>query len=76
MEKRDLDLLEKYCEKDVELKALWEEHLLYERQLEKLEKKPYLSPNETKVVKEIKKKKLGGKTKIQAILDRYRNMEG
>jgi hypothetical protein len=75
MEQRDLELLDKYCDQDAELKALWEEHLLYERQLEKLENKPYLTPSEDKVVREIKKKKLGGKTKIQMILDRYRSTE-
>jgi len=75
MEQRDLELLEKYCAQDAELKTLWEEHLLYEQQLEKLEKKSFLPPNEGKVVKEIKKKKLSGKTKIQAILDRYKSME-
>jgi uncharacterized protein len=76
MEQRDLELLEKFCDQDLELKTLWEEHLLYEKQLEKLEKKQYLTPSEDKVVKDIKKKKLGGKTKIMHILDRYRNMEG
>lgn len=75
MEQRDLELLNKFCAQDAELKILWEEHQLYEQQLEKLEKKGFLSPQETKVMKELKKKKLSGKTKIQAILDRYRNVE-
>lgn len=75
MEANELELLEKISEQDVELKALWEEHLLYERQLEKLENKPYLNPQEQSVVREIKKKKLNGKTKIQKILDRYKTME-
>ncbi|MBG0775858.1 MAG: DUF465 domain-containing protein [Desulfovibrionaceae bacterium] len=75
MEQRDLVLIEKMASQDSELKALWEEHLLYETQLEKLESKPFLTPAEERVVKEIKKKKLGGKTKIQAILDRSRQME-
>ena len=75
MEQRDIELLDKYSEQDTELKTLWEEHLLYEKQLEKLEKKAYLSPQEERVVKEIKKKKLSGKTRLQAILDRYRGME-
>lgn len=71
MEPRELELLEKYSQHDPELKTLWEEHLFYEQQLEKLENKPFLSPNDNKVIKEIKKKKLSGKTKIQIILDRY-----
>ncbi|THB67034.1 MAG: DUF465 domain-containing protein [Desulfovibrio sp.] len=75
MEQRDLELVEKYAAQDAELKTLWEEHLLYEKQLEKLEKKSFLSSEEQRVVKDIKKKKLGGKTRLQAILDRYRSME-
>ncbi len=71
MEQHEIELIERYSEKDVELKTLWEEHLLYEQQLEKLEKKPYLAPSDERVVKEIKKKKLSGKTKIQKIMDRY-----
>lgn len=77
MEPRELEIIDKYSDKDVELKSLWEEHLLYEKQLEKFEKKPYLTPSEEKVVRDIKKKKLAGKTKLQSILDRYKkNMEG
>ena len=75
MEQRDLDLLHKYVEQDAELKILWEEHLLYEKQLDKLEKKAFLSSQETMVVRDIKKKKLNGKTRMQAILDRYRKTE-
>jgi hypothetical protein len=75
MEPRELELIDKYSEKNAELKTLWEEHQLYEKQLEKLEKKPYLTPSEDQVVRDIKKKKLAGKTKMQSILDRYKNLE-
>ena len=75
MESQDIDLLQKHTDQNEELKALWEEHQLYEKQLEKLEKKPYLTPGDLKAVKEIKKKKLNGKTKIQSILDGYRTTE-
>jgi uncharacterized protein len=75
MESQDVDLLKRHTDQDEELNALWEEHQLYEQQLEKLEKKPYLTPGDLKAVKEIKKKKLNGKTKIQFILDRYRTTE-
>ena len=76
MDQRDLELLEKTMVKDEELKALWEEHAFYEKQLAKLEGKAFLSPIEEKTIRDIKKKKLTGKTKIQAILDRYRQSEG
>lgn len=72
MEQRDLELLEQYRAKDPELSTLWENHLLYKQQLSKLESKVGLTPQEDMVIKEIKKKKLAGKTKIQSILDRYR----
>jgi uncharacterized protein YdcH (DUF465 family) len=75
MEPRELELIDKYSEKNAELKILWEEHQLYEKQLDKLEKKAYLTPSEEQVVRDVKKKKLAGKTKMQAILDRYKNLE-
>ena len=37
MEEHDLKRLEKYAPTDPELKALWEEHMLYEKQIEKLD---------------------------------------
>lgn len=76
MEANERVLLEKYRPQDAELQTLWEEHLLYEKQLEKLESKPYLSPQEDTLVKDIKKKKLLGKTRMQAIIDRYKQQEG
>lgn len=76
MEARDLELLEKYGAEDNELKALWDQHIAYEKMLEKLESKTYLSPTETQEMKELKKKKLAGKTKLQGLLDKYENSEG
>lgn len=72
MEAQELALIEQFRDKDSELQSLWEEHVLYEKQLEKLESKPFLSPQEETLAKDIKKKKLLGKTKIQGILDRYK----
>lgn len=76
MEAKDLALIEQFQGQDSELKALWEQHTEYEKMLEKLEGKPYLSPTQTEEIKQLKKKKLAGKTKMQAILDRYKkNLE-
>jgi len=72
MEKQDLELIAELSDKNPEVKILWEEHLLYEKQLDKLEKKGHLSPEEGRVIKEVKKKKLAGKTKLLNILERYR----
>lgn len=72
MEAKDLDLIAKYEGEDTELKALWDQHCTYEKLLEKLEAKSFLSPTETQEIKELKKKKLAGKTMLQNLLDKYR----
>lgn len=72
MDKRELELLEKYVPQDSELKRLWEEHQLYEKQLEKLEGKSFLTPSEEQQARELKKQKLDGKTKLVALLDQYK----
>ena len=76
MDARELALLEKYAPKDQELKELWENHALYEKQLEKLESKSYRTPAEEQQRREIKKQKLDGKTKLVAMLDQYAKQEG
>lgn len=75
MEPRDLEIIEQFSAEDMELKSLWDQHVVYEKMLEKLEGKSYLSPTETQEMKELKKKKLAGKTKLQTILDKYRDPE-
>lgn len=75
MEAKDLELIEKYGAEDSQLKALWDQHTEYEQMLDKLEAKSYLSPTETLEIKELKKKKLAGKTTLQGLLDKYRNTE-
>jgi uncharacterized protein YdcH (DUF465 family) len=72
MEPHEVELLEQYAKNDPELKALWDDHLLYEKQIEKLENKPYRTPSEAQTLKQLKKHKLDGKTKFMAILDKYR----
>ena len=72
MEERDLKLIEQYGDTDPELKALWEEHMLFERQLAKYEEKAYLTPSEEMEMKTLKKQKLDGKTKLAAALDKYK----
>jgi uncharacterized protein YdcH (DUF465 family) len=71
MDKRELRLLEELAPKYSDLQALWDEHILFEKQLEKLEGKIYRSPQEEQRVRELKKQKLDGKTKLVALIDRY-----
>lgn len=55
MEQYELELIAKYGEKDEELNKLWQQHLEYEKQVEKLESKPYLTPQDDLELKRIKK---------------------
>ena len=48
--------------------------MLYEKQLEKLEAKPFKTPAEEQEVKALKKQKLDGKTRLHVMLDKYRHM--
>lgn len=72
MDQRDIDLLEKHIPQDAELKALWEDHLLFEKKIEKLEHKNYLTPQEQQELKLLKKQKLDGKTRLMDILDKLK----
>jgi hypothetical protein len=75
MEQYELELIAKYGKQDRELSKLWEQHLEYEKQVEKLESKTNLTPQEDSELKQIKKLKLAGKTKIQQLLEKYRQQE-
>jgi len=75
VEANDLALIEKFRGQDTELRDLYDQHVEYEKMLEKLEGKPYLSPTQHQEIKQLKKKKLAGKTKLQYLLDKYRQME-
>ncbi len=75
MENSERTLIEKYADQDTELRALWLQHLDYEKMIVKLEGKPFQSPVVEQEIKELKKKKLAGKTKLQALLDKYRQQE-
>jgi len=75
MEDLDRALIETYAIEDSELRALWQQHQDFEKMIVKLEGKPFLSPAVELEIKELKKKKLAGKTKLQALLDKYRHQE-
>lgn len=75
MDQHETALLEKYSANDPELKELWEDHMLYEKQVDKLESKSYRTPTEEQTIKQLKKQKLEGKTKLMALLDRHTSQE-
>jgi hypothetical protein len=72
VEKRDLELIEKYIDKDIELKRYVEEHGELEKKLEDLNGKSYLTADQEIELKRLKKMKLAGRDKIEEILKRYR----
>lgn len=75
MDSRDLELITKLSDEDAELRALYSDHVAFDKLIDKLEGKSYLNPTEELEIKELKKKKLAGKTRIHAILDTYRKGE-
>jgi uncharacterized protein len=75
MEKRDLDLIAVWQEKDPELNRLWQEHLEFEEQLDSFNKRVYLSPTEELERKTLQKKKLKGRDQIERILAQIRQRE-
>ena len=75
MDQHELDLLHKHMPTDPELKSLWEDHVLYEKQVEKLENKIFRSPTEEQTLKQLKKQKLEGKTQLMTILDKIKKQD-
>ena len=75
MERRDVELIEKYRVNDKALDALYAEHLDFERQLEKYDNKPYLTPSEEVERKNLQKRKLRGRDEIERILADYRKQD-
>lgn len=73
MDQQEKELLEKYAKTDPELKSLWDDHLLYKKQIEKLESKNFLTPTEQQTLKQLKKQKLDGKTRMTDILDKLKD---
>ena len=62
-------LVDKYAAVEPEVKTLWEEHVLFKKQIEKLEGKVARTPAEEQEMKRIKKEKLEGKTKLYSRLE-------
>lgn len=72
MEHSDLKLIEQLMKQDAELERLWSEHLDFERRLEEMNRKPYLTSEEQVEQARLKKLKLAGRDRIEAILAAHR----
>jgi len=67
----DKDLVQSLAEKYEDIKELFERHQELEKELQKLAKRPYLSPEEEKKEKEMKVEKLKIKEKIVELVKKY-----
>ena len=72
MDQHEIELIEQLLPTDPELKSLWEDHVIYSKQVEKLEAKSFRTPTEEQTLKQLKKQKLVGKTKLMELLDSHR----
>jgi hypothetical protein len=72
MEQKDEELIQTLLEREPELRRYYEEHVDLERQLNALQHKFYLTPEEEVEKKRLQKLKLAGKDRIMEILSRYR----
>lgn len=72
MEEHDVQLIEQLVVENAELASLWSEHLDFEKKLEELNGRLYLTPEEQLERKRLQKEKLLGRDRIEAILADYR----
>jgi uncharacterized protein YdcH (DUF465 family) len=72
MEPRDVALIEHLLAELPELRRLWEEHERLDRELAELQDRRFLTPEEEARSQELRKTKLAGRDRIQAILREHR----
>jgi uncharacterized protein YdcH (DUF465 family) len=72
MEPRDVALIERLLPEHPELRRLWEEHQRLDRELAELLGRRFLTPEEDARGQELRKTKLAGRDRIEAILRNHR----
>jgi len=72
MEEYDQTLIEQQFDANPRFRLLYEEHLLLEKELDNLNQKPYLTPEEEIEKKKVQKLKLAGKDEMDRILKNCR----
>jgi len=72
MQQNDQALIQKLCEEHPRFRLLYEEHLLFEKQLRALDERVYLSPEEEMDRRRMQKLKLAGKDAMEMILRDHR----
>jgi|GEM_PF-738159 uncharacterized protein YdcH (DUF465 family) len=76
MIKYESELIREIYEKNEEFKALFDEHIQLEQDLEALSSLKYFPPEVQIKIKEIKVKKLKGKDRMEQIIAEYKEMRG
>jgi uncharacterized protein YdcH (DUF465 family) len=69
---REEELIERLMREDEEFLKIKKAHTELAKQLDELEKKPYLTPQDETDIKVIKKKKLAYKDEMEKILRKHR----
>jgi len=72
MEPRDVALIEGLLPAHPELRGLWEEHLRLDRELDELHHRRFLTIEEEARRQQLRKAKLAGRDRIEAILRGHR----
>jgi len=72
MQANDQTLVQQLFDGNARFRMLYEEHLLLEKELLKLEQKTFLTPEEEVEKKKMQKLKLAGKDEMELILLRHR----
>ena len=67
-----MELIEKLMPKNEELRKCYKEHQRFERMLDEMNERFYLTPQETLEQKKVKKLKLANKDQIEKILSKHR----
>ncbi len=73
MEKRDEELIRSLAEQNDELRSLYDQHVVLEKELAEFNGRLHLSAEEELEKKELQKRKLAGKDRIMAILAEHRS---
>ena len=73
MEKRDEELIRSLAEQNDELRSLYDQHVVLEKELAEFTGRLHLSAEEELEKKELQKRKLAGKDRIMAILAEHRS---
>ncbi|PLX85095.1 MAG: DUF465 domain-containing protein [Desulfuromonas sp.] len=72
MEESDQAFVQQLFDNNPRFRLLYEEHLLLERELEDLDQRSYLTPEEEVERKKVQKMKLAGKDEMELILSKFR----